>query len=169
MEGCLNRGWGPILLGLPSLYARQPISGRTVELGFSHRSGRCRPGTPRFSIFVHGCRSCRDIEGCLNRGWVPILPGCDGTGRGLPRGQLPPHTPRPLIGRGRAGGGGALGQWDRGSKNAEIKVIKSYFVCLLYYYISRYPFWFALCFPSGILSLQGDWSLSCDHGLDYAS
>ena len=26
-----------------------------------------------------------------------------------------------------------------------------------------------VCFPWGIFQLQSDWSLSCDHGLDYAS
>ena len=28
---------------------------------------------------------------------------------------------------------------------------------------------FGLCFPWGIPQLQSDWSLSCDHGLDFAS
>ena len=29
--------------------------------------------------------------------------------------------------------------------------------------------WFALLFPWGVISLQSDWSLSCDHELDYSS
>ena len=34
MEGCQNRRWRPILPGLPSLYAPQPISDRPSGLGF---------------------------------------------------------------------------------------------------------------------------------------
>ena len=38
------------------------------------------------------------------------------------------------------------------------------------YNISVYHFWLVcVCFPCGIPPLQSDWSLSCDHGLDYAS
>ena len=33
----------------------------------------------------------------------------------------------------------------------------------------RVPPWVACVFPWGIPQLQSDWSLSCDHGLDYAS
>ena len=33
----------------------------------------------------------------------------------------------------------------------------------------RVPPLVCLCFPWGIPQLQSDWSLSCDHGLDYAS
>ena len=44
------------------------------------------------------------MEGFLNRGWDPILPGC-GEIVGFPVGQLPPRAPRPLIGRRRAEGG----------------------------------------------------------------
>ena len=69
----MNRGWDPILPGLPSLYAPQPINDRPAGLGFPHRAGRCRPGRTRFSF--PRCRSCRDVEGCMNRGWEPILPG----------------------------------------------------------------------------------------------
>ena len=58
-------GWGPILPGLPSHYAPQSIGDRLVGLAFSHRAGRCRPGRIRFSSL--GCRSCRGMEGCLNR------------------------------------------------------------------------------------------------------
>ena len=35
--------------------------------------------------------------------------------------------------------------------------------------ISLYHLWFVCAFPWGIPQLQSDWSLSCDHGLDYAS
>ena len=38
--------------------------------------------------------------------------------------------------------------------------------------ICVYHLWFVLCvffFLWGIPPLQSDWSLSCDHGLDYAS
>ena len=34
--------------------------------------------------------------------------------------------------------------------------------------ICMYHLWFVF-FPWGIPQLQCDWSLSCDHGLDYAS
>ena len=102
MEGHLNRGRGPILSGLPSLYAPQPISDRPVELGFPHRAGRCRRGKSRFSS--PGCRIYRHMEGFLNRGWDPTLPGCGGTGGDCLKGKLPPRAPRPLVGRGRAGG-----------------------------------------------------------------
>ena len=34
--------------------------------------------------------------------------------------------------------------------------------------ICVYHLWFVLS-PGGIPQLQSDWSLSCDHGLDYAS
>ena len=77
MGGWVNRGRGPILPGLRSLHASQPISDRPAGLGLPHRAGRCAPGRTRFSS--PGCRSCRDIEGCLNRGWKSILPGCGGT------------------------------------------------------------------------------------------
>ena len=73
-EECMNRGWGPILPGLSSLYARQPMSGRPVGLGISDRAGRCRPGRTRFSS--PGCRNCRDMGGHMNRGWGPIPPCC---------------------------------------------------------------------------------------------
>ena len=36
------------------------------------------------------------------------------------------------------------------------------------YDIYVYHFWSALFIPWGILPLQSDWSLSCDHGLGYA-
>ena len=35
--------------------------------------------------------------------------------------------------------------------------------------ICVYHLWFVCVLPSGIPQLQSDWSLSCDHGLDYAS
>ena len=62
----------------------------------------------------------------MNREWGPILPVCGEIVR-FPGGATPaartspPHWPR-------AGGGGALGQWDWGSENAGMKVI-----CLFYY------------------------------------
>ena len=82
-DGFLDRGWGPILPGLRSLYTPQPIDDRPVGLGFPHRARRCRPGKTQFPF--PGCRSCRDMEGCLNRGWGPILFGCGGIGRVVPR------------------------------------------------------------------------------------
>ena len=66
------------------------------------------------------------MEVFLNRGWGLILPVCGEIVR-FPRGATPaaraslPDWPR-------AGGGGALGQWDWGSENAGMKVI-----CLSYY------------------------------------
>ena len=93
-EGSLNRGRGPIVPGLISLYAPQPISDRPVGLRFSYRTGRYRPGRTRFSS--PGCRICRYKKGCLNRGWGPILPGCGGTWRGGCPGQS------------------AIGPWDWG-------------------------------------------------------
>ena len=49
------------------------------------------------------------MEGFLNRGWVPILPGCDGI-VGFPEGQLPPRAPRPFNAKaGRGGGVSAYG------------------------------------------------------------
>ena len=65
------------------------------------------------------------MEGFLNWGWVPILPGCDEI-VGFPRGE----TPAARATRSdwpRAGGEGALGRWDWGSENVGVKVI-----CLLY-------------------------------------
>ena len=35
--------------------------------------------------------------------------------------------------------------------------------------ICLYHLGLCVCFPWGIPQLQSDWSLSCDHGLDYAS
>ena len=35
--------------------------------------------------------------------------------------------------------------------------------------ICVYHLGLCVCFPWGIPQLQSDWSLSCDHGLDYAS
>ena len=32
-----------------------------------------------------------------------------------------------------------------------------------------YHLWIVCVFPGGIPQLQSDWSLSCDHGLDYAN
>ena len=37
-----------------------------------------------------------------------------------------------------------------------------------FYKICVYHLWFVF-FPWGIPRLQSDWSLPCDHGLDYAS
>ena len=109
-----------------SLYAPQPISNRPVGLGFPHRAGRCRPGRTGFSS--PGCRSCRDREGFVNRGWGPIAPGRGGTGGGLPQGQLSPRAPRPLIGRGWAGGGGHSANGIGARENAGMKAIS-----LMYY------------------------------------
>ena len=88
MEGCLNWGMSPIFPGLPSAYAPQPISDRPVGLGFPHRAKRCLTGRTRFSS--PRCRSCRDMEGCMNRGWGPIHPG-------LPSAYAPqPISDRPV-------------------------------------------------------------------------
>ena len=40
--------------------------------------------------------------------------------------------------------------------------------CVSSYDICVYYFWFVF-FPWGIPPLHSDWSLSCDHGLDYAT
>ena len=66
------------------------------------------------------------MEGILNRRWGPILP-VSGEIVGFPRGGTPVPRASPPDWP-RAGGGGALGQWDWGSENAGMKVI-----CLLYY------------------------------------
>ena len=77
---------------------------RPVVLGFPHRTGRFRPGGSPFSS--PGCRSCRCMEGFLNRRWEPILLGC-GEIVGFPRGgtpaacAVPTHWPR-ASGRGGA-------------------------------------------------------------------
>ena len=73
MKGCLNRGWEYMLPAWPSPYAPQPTSSQPVRLGFPHPAERCRPASTRF--WSPGCRSCRYVEKCLNRGWEPILPG----------------------------------------------------------------------------------------------
>ena len=68
MEEFLNQGWGPIIPGLPSLYASTRPSQSVIgpwDRGFPHRAGRCRPGRTRSS--TPGCRTYRDMEGCLNR------------------------------------------------------------------------------------------------------
>ena len=78
MEAFPNRGWGPFLPVLPSLYAPQPIIDWPMGLWFPYRAGRHRPGITRFSS--PRCRICRGMEGCLNQGWVPVLLGCGGTG-----------------------------------------------------------------------------------------
>ena len=97
-EGFMNRGWGPILPGLRSLYAPQPISDRPVGLGFPHRAGRCRPGRTRFSST--GCLSCRDMEGFWEPGVGPNPSRVRWDWGELPRGATlaahasPPHWPR---------------------------------------------------------------------------
>ena len=66
------------------------------------------------------------MEGLLNRGWGLILPVC-GEIVGFPQGATPAARASPSDWS-RAGGGGALGQWDWGSEIAGVKGI-----CLLYY------------------------------------
>ena len=66
------------------------------------------------------------MEGLLNREWGPVLSVC-GEIVGFPRGATPTARASPPDWP-RAGGGGALGQWDWVSENAVMKVI-----CLLYY------------------------------------
>ena len=66
------------------------------------------------------------MEELLNRGWGPVLPVC-GEIVGFPEGATPAARASPPDWP-RAGGGGALGQWDSGSENVGMKVI-----CLLYY------------------------------------
>ena len=90
----MNRGWSPILPSAAGLWGVAPANQRSaVALGFTHRAGRCcRLSSP-------GCRRSRYIEECLDRGWGPILPECDETGRGAtPAARASSHD-----GRGRAG------------------------------------------------------------------
>ena len=82
----------------------QPISDRPVGSGSTHRAGRCRTGRTRFSS--PGCRICRCMEICLNRGWVLILPGCDVTGGWsrkrhgrILRGDCSFYAPQPISDR----------------------------------------------------------------------
>ena len=92
----------------------QPISDGPMGLRFPHRTGRCRPGGSPFSY--PDCRSCKCMDGFLNRGWGTILPGCGGTEE-FPRGQnCRRMRGAPSLAEG--GRGGALGQWDWGSENA---------------------------------------------------
>ena len=44
----------PLVAFVLRVYASQPISDRSVGLGFPHRVGRCRPGRTRF--WFPGCR-----------------------------------------------------------------------------------------------------------------
>ena len=80
-------------------------------------AGRCRPG--RTGLSSPGCRSYGDMEGCRNRGWVPILPGCGGTGGGLHRGSTPAAraSPRYWPRAGRGGGATGLGFGKRGDES----------------------------------------------------
>ena len=64
----------------------QSISDRPVGLWSPHRAGWCRLERNRFPS--PWCRSCGHFEGCLSRGWGPILDGCGGTG-GLAQGATP--------------------------------------------------------------------------------
>ena len=89
-----------------SMYDLQSISDRPAGLGFPHHAGRFRPGGSPF--LSPGCRSCRRMEGFLNRGWGILLPGCGeivGFRQGATPAALfsPPHWAR-------AGGRGALAQ-----------------------------------------------------------
>lgn len=74
-------------------------------------------------------RSCRCMEGFLNRGWGIILPGCGGTStffreatRAARKAAL--HWPR-------AGGGRELGQRDRDSENAGLKATNPFNSCIM--------------------------------------
>ena len=108
-------------LGLCTTPSQSPIG----QWGWVfHRGGRFRPGGSPFSS--PDCRSCRFMEGFLNREYGHILPGCGKIVR-FPRGATPVARTTPPDWP-RAGGGGALGQLDRGSENAGMKVI-----FLLYY------------------------------------
>ena len=55
------------------LHEPQPISNKSVGLGFSHRAERYRPVGSPFSSTV--CWIFRGMEGFLIRGWDLILPG----------------------------------------------------------------------------------------------
>ena len=102
MEGFLIRGWDPVVPGWRWLYFRAPANQQSVSrVGFSTRPRRFRPGGSPLSS--PGCRSCRCMEGVLNREWGLILPVC-GEIVGFPERQLPPRAPRPFIGQGRAAG-----------------------------------------------------------------
>ena len=63
------------------------------------------------------------MEGCINRGCGPIIPGCGETVGGVPRGATPAARASPHDWP-RAGRGEALGQWDWGSENAGMKAIR---------------------------------------------
>ena len=79
------------------LHEPQPISNRSVGLGFPHLSGRYRPGGSAVSF--PGCWSCREIEGFLTRGWEFILFGCGGTSplaRGATLATRWLHEPQPI-------------------------------------------------------------------------
>ena len=78
-EGFLNQGLRPILPGLPALYASTRPSQSAIgpwDWGFYTVRDEGRHQTRRTRFSSPGCRSCRNVEGRLNRGWVPILPGC---------------------------------------------------------------------------------------------
>ena len=115
--GFLIRGWGAILSGLCLLYAPQPIRDRPVELGFKHRAGRCRPERTRFS--PTRCRRLQRYGRISEPGLGPHPPRLRREWGRFPQGQLPLFMLRPMIARGRAGGGGALGQSGWGSKNTQ--------------------------------------------------
>ena len=126
MKGFLIREWKPILPGVRWLLCTNPSQSATGQCGWGFHTvrGGFDPGGSPFSS--PRCRSCRCIEGLLNRGWGPILPVC-GEIVGFPQGATPAARASPSDWS-RAGGGGALGQWDWGSEIAGVKGI-----CLLYY------------------------------------
>ena len=72
--------------------------GASTPCGLPHRVGLCGPGRTRFS--TSGCRSCRNMKGCRNQGWGPLLLGC-GVTEGLRfhtvRGVLTHFRP-PVVG-----------------------------------------------------------------------
>ena len=54
----------------------------------------------------------------------------------------------------------------RNSSNSRLMSLKYFYKI---YRSMRVPPWFILVSPWGVPQLQSDWSLSCDHGLDYGS
>ena len=108
MKGFLIREWKPILPGVRWLLCTNPSQSATGQCGWGFHTvrGGFDPGGSPFSS--PRCRSCRCMEGLLNRGWGPVLPVC-GEMVGFHRGATPAASASPPDWP-RADGRGALGQ-----------------------------------------------------------